>query len=90
MATIFDYDGRELSASDKGLLGLLAACGDLTYLERKTLSELITPQYNEVLFADGHPLNIRLNELTQMIKQMTEDRVRKIKYGRKVKPNKRM
>ncbi len=89
MATIYDADGNELSGLDKGLLSLLGSCGNLTYLERKTLKELLMPQYLDIEMAMGHPANDRLRELTAMIKESTRIRVNKQKFGRKVKPNKR-
>ncbi len=89
MARILDSDGNELSGLDKGLLSLLGSCGELTYLERKTLKELLMPQFLDIEMAMGHPANDRLRELTQMIKDATRIRVNKQKFGRKLKPNKR-
>lgn len=89
MATIKDMEGRELTASDKGLLLMLGVCGDLTYLEKKRLKEMFMPQYTEVQLAIDHPMSARLKEMRELIKLITESEVRKIKAERTQKSIKR-
>ena len=89
MATIRDLEGRELSGMDKGLLLMLGVCGDLTYLEKKRLREMFMPQYTDVQIAIDHPMCVRLKEMRELIKLITESEVRKIKAERTQKSIKR-
>lgn len=79
MATIIDDNGELMTAADKGLLTLLGVCGDLTYLELKTLRHMMMPQYTEVKMAVGHPLCQRMQQLEDMIKEVTQRRVSRAK-----------
>lgn len=88
MAVIKDSEGRELTASDRGVLLLLAVCGDLTYLEKKRVREMLMDQYVDLMMAVDHPLHHRLLELKEMIECDVRNRVRKARQNQ-IKPRKR-
>ena len=88
MARIVDTKGRELTGSDRGILAMLGVCGNLTYLDKKYIRQLLLPQYEELMRAEGHPLNMRLMELRAMVERDVKRGVLKAKRNM-VKPNRK-
>lgn len=87
MASIKDAEGNELTASDRGLLLMLAVCGELTYLEKKRVREMLMDQYIDLLSAGDHPLRHRMLDLQEMIVCDVRNRTNKAKR-KQVKPRK--